>query len=409
MYLKEGKPVEERFLSQLTIEELNRLYQSFAQANTSHTELEDEAREVFRELESGNADYKKLWEVFREITLEELRKLYSLLEVEFDEFTGESFYIRHADDIIKKLELKGLVSSSRGTQIVDLSEHDLPPLMLRKSDGTTLYATRDLCAAVYRKRHFKFFRNLYVVDNGQSLHFRQFFKVLELMGYDWAADCRHIPFGLILTRSKDGKWEKGKTRAGGVSLLKDVIEGATKKILEIINEKNPELGNKKEIARKIAIGALVFNDLKNKRQNDVNFDWDAVLSFEGDTGPYVINAYVRLCSILRKGEKQKKREINNVLNNEKMDFSNFREPESSGLIKALSQFPEKVQTAMEKDEPAVLAQYSLLLAEKAHKFIHACRVLGSPEELERLCLVDASRIILRNTLELIGIPLVEKM
>jgi arginyl-tRNA synthetase len=408
MYLQLGLPTSDDELSQIKIQKLNDLNQSFAKAAQSDPELENRAREVFQKLENGDPQYLKLWQAFRQITLIELEKLYSTLNVDFDEYTGESFFIKHTDDILKELKLKKLLTDSRDSQIVDLTPFDLPPLMLRKSDGTSLYATRDLVSAIYRKKNYNFHKNLYVVDNGQALHFKQFFKILELMGYSWAHDCEHIPFGLILIQSENGKWEKGKTRIGGVSLLKDVIKFATEKILLIINEKNPMLKDKASIAEKIAIGALVYNDLKHKRQNDVNFDWETVLSFEGNSGPYVVNAYVRLCSILRKS-REKISGQENPEKNMQFDFTGLKTSEESNLIQALYQFPDKVQAALEKNEPALLGQYALLLAEKSHRFIHACRVLGSPEQAERLCLVDCTRVVLKNTLELIGIPLVEEM
>ncbi|MFC1584622.1 arginine--tRNA ligase [Fibrobacterota bacterium] len=404
MYLREGLPVDEKSLSGLSIEKLNELYQSFARASKSDPGLDDEARRIFRKLESGDEKIHRMWKAFRHITLNELKKVYATLGVEFDNYTGESFFARQAEAILQDLKSKNLLTISQGSEIVDLSQYDLPPLMLKKSDGSTLYATRDLCAALYRKEEYGFHRNLYVVDNGQALHFQQFFKVLELMGHDWQKECEHVPFGLILTRSEDGTWEKGKTRLGGVSLLKDVIQRGTDKILKIIIEKNPGLKNREFAAGKIAVGALVFNGLKHKRQNDVNFEWDSVLSFEGDTGPYAVNAYVRLASILRKGRERK-----NLPQAIELDFNRLREAEARDLIKGLSRFSEKVENALNKNEPSVLAQYVLSLAEKAHRFMHTCRVLSSPEERERLLLVDCTRIVLRNTLELIGIPLVEEM
>ncbi|MBF0429858.1 MAG: arginine--tRNA ligase [Fibrobacteria bacterium] len=409
MYIKEGLGEDDTSFQSLTIEKLNQLYQAFAHAAEAQPELEDEARETFRTLEAGDERYRKLWQVFRDITLQELKRLYAILGVEFDEYKGEAFFVDQAPSLIKEMQERGLCTTSRGSQVVELDTEDMPPFMLQKSDGSTLYATRDLCAALYRKKTFNFAKNLYIVDMGQALHFRQLVSVLEKMDIEWAQDCEHIAFGLILTKGKDGKWERGKTRAGGVSLLKDVIESASQKILEIINEKNPELVEKENIARQVAVGALVFSSLKTKRRNDVNFEWDKVLSFDGDTGPYVVNAHVRLSSILRKHQETKAVDTLAMLEEADPDFSNLEEEQARELIGALALFPEKVLSVLEKNEPCILSQYAISVAEKAHGFIHSCRVLGSKEELERLYLVNCARIVLKNTLTLLGVPPVERM
>ncbi len=409
MVLKSGLPTDETSLKNMSIEKLNELYKAFALAAKDDEGLEDEARAAFQQLESGNDLYQRMWAAFRETTLTELQRLYSVLDVSFDEYKGEAFFVGHAPALLQLLKDKGLAVASEGSLIVKLDAFDMPPLMLQKSDGSTLYATRDLAAARYRKENYDFHKNLEVVDNGQSLHFRQFFKVLELMGHTWHTKCEHIAFGLILTKGASGKWERGKTRAGGVSLLKDVIDNAAKKIEAIIDEKNPELEDKRLTARKISVGALVFNDLKHRRLNDVNFDWDSVLSFEGDTGPYVVNAYVRLCSIIRKYQKSVGATGYPEFHPGKVAFDQLSEPESRTLISSLAEFPEKVQSVITKNEPYILGQYALTVAEKAHGFIHACRVIGSDEQWPRLFLVHCTRQVLKNTLGLLGVPIVEAM
>ncbi len=409
MYLKENLSLDDSYMESLSISDLNNLYKSFTIEAGQNPQMEDEARAAFEKLESGDSLYTRMWQHFKKITIKELEKIYQILGVEFDHYTGESFFIPHTSGLIENLKSKGLWSESQGAQIVDLSQEELPPLMLKKSDGSTVYATRDLCAAIYRMEEYNFEKCYYVVDNGQSLHFKQLFLVLEKMGFDWHSKCVHIPFGLILNKNEEGKWEKGKTRAGQASLLKDVLNKASQKILSIVEEKNSELENKEKISRDIAVGALVFNDLKNKRLNDVKFDWDSVLSFEGDTGPYVLNAYVRLCSILRKkseqdpGFSEKEWDIN------QLNFDLFTEPETQDIINALSKFPERVLAAVDALEPFLVGQYALSLADKSHKFIHNCRVLGSDAERERLFLVHCIKTVLGNALESIGIPTIESM
>jgi arginyl-tRNA synthetase len=230
------------------------------------------------------------------------------------------------------------------------------------------------------------------------------------MGYDWHKECLHIPFGLVLTKNPQGKWERGKSRAGQSSLLKDVIQKASEKILNIINQKNPTLKDKDIVSEKIAIGALVFNDIKNKRIHDIKFDWDCVLSFDGDTGPYVLNAYVRLCSILRKHGVDNSIDTVKMLDNvQNLQYSRYLDDASHQLLISISRFGERLKQVIEHNEPYILAQYALELAESSHSFIHANRVLGSSEETERLLLINCTRIVMRNTLYLLGIPLVEEM
>ncbi len=406
MYLRSGRAEDKESLGRVTIEELNRLYKEFEEASRQDPELENRARETFQQLEAGNERHLNLWKAFRDITLSELRRLYDILGVEFEHYTGESFFLDRIPEVLNLLKEKGLSSQSQGALIVDLEKEGLPPLLLKKSDGSTLYATRDLAAALYRKQTYGFDRSLYVVDNGQSLHFQQIFSTLRKMGYGWADQCEHIPFGLVLNKSEEGKWEKGKTRTGRASLLKDVIDKAGERILEIIQEKNPALAGKEDLARKIAVGALVFNEMKNRRLNDIRFDWDKVLSFEGDTGPYVQNAHVRLCSILRKARGE---DANRKLSADNLDFDKLIDPPSLDLIYLLSLFPDRLLSALSVDDPCGLGQYALEIAEATHGFLHSSRVLGSAEESERLYLVDCARIVLRNTFELLGVPVIEAM
>jgi arginyl-tRNA synthetase len=411
MFLREG--LGESDLAAMTIERLNALYTAFSNAAKEDATLEDQAREAFQKLEAGDARYRGLWQAFKDITLRELQRIYAFLDVEFDSYTGEAYFLDHMPRTMELLAGKNLVKASQGAEIVDLTEHNMPPVMLRKTDGATLYITRDIAAAIYRKDAYGFDKCLYVVDNGQSLHFQQLNKVLELAGFPWHKQVEHVPFGLVLIKSEEGGWEKGKTRSGQASLLKDVIEGAREKILGIIKEKNPDAADKEGLALRIGVGALVFSELKNRRLNDIRFEWDKALSFEGDSGPYVQNAHVRLCSILRKSaEKAGRSGPDRPAHAESIggiDFANLPEPQAQTLIRTLSLFPDKVGTALEANDPCPMAQYALEIAEGAHGFIHSCRVLGSAEEKERLFLIDCARIVLGRTLDLIGVPPIEEM
>lgn len=401
MYLREQLPTDDATLDALTVKELNVLYASFSKASKEAPELEDEARAAFTKLERGDEFYRKLWLAFRAATLKELMRIYGMLGVSFDHYTGESFFEDKIPAVLSELREKGLLVKSEERDVVMLDEFDLPPCLICKSDGSTLYATRDLAAAIYRKQEYNFDLCLYVVDLGQSLHFRQVFHTLKKMGRDFYANMEHIPFGVILQQSEDGKWEKGKTRTGTASLLRDVIEAAQKKILEYINEKNPELENKEQIAREIGVSALTFNDLKNRRLIDVKFDWNSALSFDGATGPYVQNAHVRLCSILRKAGYEPK--------TAEADFAELTDDSAYELIKVLSKKGERIRAAREQREPSVLAQFALEVAESAHRFIHNDRVLGSKEERSRLVLVQAAQQVLENTLDLLGLFPIRQM
>ncbi len=405
MYLREKRPTDDATLDSLTVKELNILYAAFSKASKEEPGLEDEARAAFTKLEQGDEFYRKLWTAFRAATLKELMRIYDMMGVGFDHYTGESFFEDKIPAVLDELREKNLMVKSQDLDVVMLDEFDLNPCLIRKSDGSTLYATRDLAAAIYRKKEYNFDKCLYVVDLGQALHFKQVFHVLKKMGREWYKDMYHIPFGVIL-QMVDGKWEKGKTRTGTASLLRDVIEAAQKKILEFIDEKNPNLENKELIARQIGISALTFNDLKNSRLKDVRFDWDAVMSFEGDTGPYVQNAHVRLCSIMRKAGIERA-DLAAAIKD--VNFAELGDDAAYSLINILSKKGKKILDAVASDEPSVLAQYALEIAEAAHKFIHEDRVLGSAEEKSRLFLVQATQIVLENVLDLLGLFPIRQM
>ncbi len=402
MYEREGLPSDQNTLDTLDIVDLNKLYVSFSKAATENPELEDEARKAFTQLENGDEFYGKLWKAFREATLKELKKLYELMGVEFDSYKGEAFFNTHLPEVLSVLEEKGILADSQERKVVLLDDEEMPPCLIQKSDGSTLYATRDIAAALYRQKEYGFKKCLYVVDNGQALHFRQVFTVLNKLELDWHEDMVHVPFGLVLQLNEEsGKWEKGKTRTGQSNLLKDVFVAAQNKILGVIDEKNAELEDKENVAMQIGISALVFDTLKNRRLNDVKFDWDQALSFEGDTGPYVQNAHVRLCSIMRKADK--------TISIDAVDFAKISDEYSYELINELSLLEGKILQACSVDEPYVLSQFALSLAEKSHRFIHHNKVLGTPEESERLFVVQCVQTVLEKVLYLIGVNPIRHM
>jgi len=400
MYLREDRPTDDESLKNLTVQELNKLYASFSKVSKEYPDLEDEARAAFTKLEAGDSFYRRLWSAFKDATLRELMRIYALMGVDFDYYTGESFFEDLIPGVLRDLEAKDLLVNSQERDVVMLDEFELPPCLIRKSDGSTLYATRDLAAARYRMDQYGFAKCLYVVDQGQALHFKQVFHTLRKMGYAWWDQCVHIPFGLILHLNEEGKWEKGKTRSGTASLLRDVIEAASQKILAYIDEKNPDLAEKEKVANQIGISALTFNDLKNRRLMDVKFDWDAALSFEGATGPYVQNAHVRLCSILRKGGQV----VGTApLAPSDVDWQALSDDVTYELVKVLARKGDRIRQSCETDEPYILAQYSLEIAEAAHRFVHHNRVLGSAEEKARLFLVHCTQVVLEDVLRLLGI------
>jgi arginyl-tRNA synthetase len=405
MFEREG--LGEADLPGITLERLNLLYKAFSKAAEAEPGLEDAARAAFAKLEAGDAWYRTLWARFREVTLDELRRLYAVLNVEFDSYVGEAFFADRLQPVIDLLQAKNLLVASQGAEVVDLEAEGMPPALIRKSDGSTLYITRDLAAALYRWETYAFDRCFYVVDNGQSLHFQQLFKVLEKTGATWYERCEHIPFGLVLHKSEEGNWEKGKTRSGHSSLLKDVLEAARDKILAIMAEKNPEAAAKDGLALRIAVGALVFSEMKNRRLNDIRFEWDQALSFEGDSGPYVQNAHVRLCSILRKAGLADKTFSPDELTS--LRWNIYADVDAFAVLDLLAQFPDRVGAASIARDPCVLAQFVLSLADATHRFLHSNRVIGSDEEHERLLLVRAAQSVLGQALELIGVPAIESM
>ena len=376
------------------IKELERIYVLFGKEAEKDPSLNDQARAAFKELERGNEEYLEIWRLFKEISMREYTQTYKRLGIEFDVWGGESFYTDKMPAIVEELRQKELLKLDAGASIVDLSEWNMPPALILKSDGTTLYPTRDIAAAQDRYNEYKFDKCLYVTSAGQSLHFAQWFKVTELMGKEWAKDLVHIPYG---TMSFGG--EKLASRTGNIILLNDVFDEAVAKARAIIEEKNVAHENKEEISEAVGIGAVLFSALSNSRIKDTNFTWEGTLSFEGNTGPYVQYTYARAASVLRRG-------------NGGNDYSNHTlAPEEAELIRKLCEFEETVKRAANEFEPSIISRFALNVCTLFNQFYHNCRILGSGGETEqfRLALTEAARNILGNCLDLLGIKRTEEI
>ncbi len=385
----------EEAVRQQPINELLRLYVQFHEEAEEKPELEDEARAWFKKLEEGDQEANELWKWFRSESLKEFDKIYSMLEVEFDSYNGEAFYNDKMDEIVTLLEEKHLLTENQGAEIVDLTEYNLNPALIRKSDGATLYITRDLAAALYRKRTYDFAKSLYVVGNEQSNHFKQLKAVLKELGFDWSDDMEHIPFGLI---TQGGK--KLSTRKGKIVLLEEVLNEAVTLAGNQINEKNPDLANREEVAKQVGVGAVIFHDLKNDRLNNFDFVLDEVVRFEGETGPYVQYTHARAMSILRKANFTPDATQRYALNDK----------DSWEVVKLLQKFPETVMQAAEKYEPSVIAKHSIHLAQAFNKYYAHVRILDEDAQKEaRLALVYAVATVLKEDLRLLGLHAPEEM
>ena len=375
------------------IRELLKLYVQFHDEAVNDPSLEDDARKWFKLLEDGNAEAKELWQWFRDESLKEFSTIYDLMNIEFDSFAGEAFYNDKMDVIIDLLAEKNLLTLSDGAEVVKLDDQELPPALIRKSDGATLYATRDLAAAYYRHNTYQFSKALYVVGNEQSHYFKQLKAVLKKMQFDWADEVVHIPFGMML---KDGR--KMSTRKGKVVLLEEVLRESIETVLNTINERNPDLADKQQVAETVGVGAVVFHDLKNYRCNDIEFSLEEMLRFEGETGPYVQYTHARACSLLRKGDWYEDSNIN--LNGE----------EEWAIVKELQEFPEVVRKACEKYDPSLVAKYAINLAQTFNKYYGEVRILADDEQKNsRLTLVYCVTVVLEEALRLLGLGAPKEM
>ena len=378
------------------IDKLVELYVKFHHAAEEDPALNDEARAEFHKLELGDEENISLWKWFIEISVAEYKKTYAQLGIEFDSYKGESFYTDKMPAQVQKLRDMGLLKIDDGASIVDLEEYNMPPCLILKRDGSTLYPTRDIAAAVYRKQTYDFDKAIYVTSAGQSLHFAQWFKVVELMQYEWHDKLVHVPYGTV---SINGA--KLATRTGNVILLKDLFAQAIEKVSEIMDEKNPNLENKEKVAEAVGVGAIVFYYLSSNRIRDINFVLEDALSFDGNTGPYVQYTYARTCSLI---EKAKEKELDG-----KVVFTSDDERE---LVKTLARFPEKVLEALDLYEPSVVTRYILDVATAFNRFYHNCQILSATDSdvlSTRVALTKATNYVLGNAFELICLKKTEKI
>ena len=385
--------VEEKGISELT-----RIYVKFHEEAEKDDSLNDRARAWFVKMQDGDEEAISLWKWFYDISIKEFERVYEKLGVKFDYYTGESFYNDKMDAVVEELKAKNLLVESNGAMIVDLEDAKMPPCLILRTDGGTLYATRDITAALYRKKTYDFDKCIYVTAIDQNLHFAQWFKVIEKMGYDWSKDLVHVPFGLVSL--EDGKLS---TRKGKVVLMEDLLNEAVKKTTGIIDEKNPDLPNKEEVAKQVGIGAVIFDDLYNGRIKDIVFSWDRMLNFDGETGPYVQYTHARACSVLKKAGYDKKAE--NIY------YSVLTDDAAADVCKTIALFNDKIKEAANRYEPSVIARYLVDVAQSFNKFYHDNIILADDENVKnaRLALVDAVRTVIKSGLAILGIDAPEQM
>ena len=377
------------------IDELLQLYVRINAEIENDPALDDEGRLWFKKLEDGDPEATELWQWFRDESLVEFNRIYELLGVEFDSLNGEAFYNDKMDEGIKILEEKGLLEESKGASIVNLDDVNLPPAMIKKSDGATLYITRDIATAMYRARTYNFVKSIYVVGQEQSNHFRQLKAVLKKMGFDWSDDMTHVDFGLV-TKNR----QKLSTRKGNIILLEPTLQEAISRAKSQIEDKNPELENKEAVAHAVGVGAVKFYDLKTDRRNGYDFDLEAMVSFEGETGPYIQYAYARIQSILRKADFTPDANADYRLN----------DAESWEIIKLLQDFSRVVKRAADNYEPSLIAKYAISLAQAFNKYYAHTRILDeSPERDSRLAPSYSTAVVLKEALRLLGVDAPEKM
>jgi arginyl-tRNA synthetase len=383
-------------VKQNPIKELLTLYVKFHEEAEMDPALVEQGRNWFKRLEDGDREALELWKWFRDESLKEFSRIYELMNVEFDSFAGEAFYNDKMDRVVQLLEEKNLLVESEQAQVVELATEELPPCLIKKSDGATLYATRDLAAAIYRKENYGFDLSLYVVGNEQSLHFKQLMAVLNKMGYDWAKKMVHIPFGMML---KDGK--KMSTRKGKVVLLEEVLNESISMARQSIEGKNPNLASKDEVAKQVGVGAVMFHDLKNFRMNDIEFSLEEMLRFEGETGPYVQYTFARACSILRKADWKEAATS--------LTFDTNWEKEWK-VVSLLLEFPNAISRAFHNYDPSQVAKYIIDLSQAFNKFYAEVKILEeNAEQQSRLALVYAVTVVLKEGLRLLGIEAPEEM
>ena len=392
-YLKWGNKEE---VEKNGVDALTALYVRFHQEAEKDPSLEDEGRLWFKKIEDNDPKATEIFSWFKEITLKDAQRVYDMLGVKFDSYAGESFYNDKMQPIIDELREKGLLVESQGAYVVDLEEDNMPPCLILKKDGATLYATRDIAAAFYRQKTYHFYKDLYVVAYQQNLHFKQWFKVVEKMGYEWSKDLEHVPFGMV---SYEGR--ALSTREGYVVYLDELLNRAVEKAREIIEEKSPNLPDKDKVARQVGIGAVVFFDLFNNRIKDIDFRWDRALNFDGETGPYVQYTHARCCSLLAKAGEL----------DAEADYAALENPAAQEVVRTLERFPEVVSEACHRNEPSLVTRYTVELASNFNRFYYENRILteDAAQSKARANLTAATASCLRTALSLIGVEAPEKM
>ena len=378
------------------VDEMVKLYVRFNTEAKENPALDDEGRAWFKAIEDGNPEALEIFNWFKEVTLADANRVYDMLGVTFDSYAGESFYNDKMQPVIDELREKGLLVEDKGAQIVKLDDYNMPPAIILRSDGATLYATRDLAAALYRHNTYNFDKNLYVVAYQQDLHFKQIFKVMDLLGWDWAKGCEHVNFGMV---SYEG--QTLSTREGRIVYLEDLLNQSIEKAEAIIDEKSPNLENKEEVAKTIGIGAVVFFALYNGRIKDIDFWWDRALNFEGETGPYVMYTHARSCSVLRKAGEC----------DAQPDYSALNAPEAQAVVKLIDAFPDTIRLALQRSEPSLITRFSVELAKAFNKFYYESRILDDDMAARRakLNLTIAAKTTIKTALSLIGIGAPERM
>lgn len=379
------------------IPELLKIYVRFHDEAELHPELNDEARNWFTRLENNDTEAYELWLWFREVSLKEFSRVYGKLGVTFDSYAGESFYSDKMPAVLAEMREKGILKRDNGAEIVDFGDKGLPPALITKSDGSSLYITRDLAAAMYRKSHYQFDRNVYVVGSTQKLHFKQWIQIIEMMGYEWAKDCIHVDFGTV-------SLEEGTmaTRKGKVVFLEDVLTKATELAMKVIEEKNPNLENKQEVAEQIGVGAVIFQELSNNRIKDYTFSWEQSMAFEGETGPYVQYTHARAGSLLRKA---------GTLDLTDIDPSKLTDHASADLLFYLYEFKDVLVEALDKYEPSIITRFIVDVAQAFNRFYHDNVILCDDPvtQKSRVSLVYATKLVLKVGLDLIGLKAPDKM
>lgn len=388
----------EELVKEKGIEELLRIYVKFNAESEKNKDLIVEAREWFVKMEQNNPEALEIWNWFKEISMVEFERIYDLLGISFDSYLGESFYRDKVPALVDELKEKGLLVESQGAQVIDLEEYDMPPCLITKSDGGSIYHSRDIAAILYRKERYHFEKCLYVTGLEQSLHFKQIFKAIEVMGYDWADGLVHVPYGLVSLAG-----EKLSTRGGNIIYAEDILKEAIERAYNAIMEKNPLLVDKEVTAKKVGVGAIIFHDLFNQRIKNVDFSWKEVLNFDGTTGPYAQYTYARAKSVLRKYGKK--------VDSENIDYTVLTDDVSYNLIKTLAGYEETIINAAEKYEPFIMARYIISLSTAFNKFYHDCSILqaSEKEKIARLLLVDIVQKVLCEACGLLGMECPEEM